>query len=71
MTTIDDLDELFKHFNIKTNDEIDALCNQFDDIKIESDKFILTKNYQQFIIYRIKKCCLEYKYKIDNIPYIN
>ena len=68
---MDELSELFDQLNITYKKDIDDLCNKFDSIKIESDKFILTKNNQQFVIYRIKKCCLEYKYKIANIPYIN
>jgi hypothetical protein len=67
---MDNLIDLFNELNISYN--IDDLCNQFDNIKIEPDKFILTKNNTDFIIYRNKSCFLEYKFKnICILPYIN
>jgi len=60
--------ELLQQLNIN---DIDELTNSFDKITIHDDKFILEKNNKNIIIYRKHKCCLEYKTKINYIPYIH
>jgi hypothetical protein len=67
---MDNLNELFNYLNLRSADEIDNLCNSFDNIKIEDDIFILTKNNKNFIIYRRSNCSLEFKFTNEYIPYI-